>query len=59
MSVYIHPEDVDEVREVLKNLRWILKECILKRDPKSNIIVTGDFNRPAIDKLQFLNEIGL
>ena len=57
--MYIHPGDLSEVNQVLRDLRWIVKECILKRDPNSNIIVMGDFNKPAIEKVKFLENVGL
>ena len=54
ISVYVPPGDTDKAILVSRLIRWVVAERILKKDQKAKIVITGDFNLVAIDKVVFL-----
>ena len=55
VTVYIPPNDTKEAKEYLRTLRWILFR-ISERDKKACIVVAGDFNKIAMEGVDFIEK---
>jgi exonuclease III len=58
ISVYIPPAENIRAQSLCDTVQWIVKNRILKIDPKAKVVVMGDINTHA-KKLKFLESCGI
>jgi len=52
-SIYVAPGDTEKAILVSRLIHWAVSKLIPKRDSGAKIIITGDFNLFAIEKVSF------